>query len=107
MVNEQEHQRRRSAWSGGRVPAPAANQTVQVEAVIDALPSPTVLLAPDGTVLLANSAWTARNAAEGSPVALGVGGNYFETALRLFAADTVRTVVEALGELSRGERETV
>jgi diguanylate cyclase (GGDEF)-like protein len=90
------------------VPVRTADQTVQVEAVIDALPSPTVLLAPDGTVLLANSAWTARNAAaEGSPVALGVGGNYFETALRLFAADTVRTVVEALGELSRGERETV
>jgi diguanylate cyclase (GGDEF)-like protein len=90
------------------VPVRAANQAVQVEAVIDALPSPTVLLAADGTVLLANSAWTARNAAvEGTPVALAVGGNYFAAARRSGDRTAADTLVDALRELSRGERASV
>src|SRR3954447_4767849 len=93
---------------GGRVPVRAANQAVQVEAVIDALPSPTVLLAADGTVLLANSAWIARNAAvEGTDVALGVGGNYFAAAQRFGDRAAADSLVDALCELSRGERTSV
>ena len=34
-------------------------------AVLDALPSPTVLLGADGTVLLANSAWSTSTEAQG------------------------------------------
>jgi diguanylate cyclase (GGDEF)-like protein len=94
--------------AGGRVPVRAANQAVQVEAVIDALPSPTVLLGADGTVLLANSAWAARNAAvEGTPVALGVGGNYFAAARRFGDTAAGEALVSALVELSGGRRESV
>ena len=32
-----------------------------VAGVLDALPSPTVLIDPDGTMLLVNSAWAASN----------------------------------------------
>src|SRR3954447_7909925 len=93
---------------GGRVAVRAAAHAVQIEAVIDALPSPTVLLGADGTVLLANSAWAARNAAvEGAPVALGVGGNYFAAARRFGDAAAGEALVGALGELSRGQRGTV
>jgi diguanylate cyclase (GGDEF)-like protein len=66
-----------------------------------------VLLAADGTVLLANSAWRARNAAvdPGMP-GLGVGQNYFGAALSIPDHTAVR-VVEALRELARGERARV
>ena len=90
------------------MPVRAADHAVRVEAVIDALPSPTVLLGADGTVLLANSAWTARNAAvEGTPVALGVGGDYFAAARRLGDAPAGEALVAELGELSRGRRDSV
>ena len=78
-------------------------RTAALEDVLDALPSPTVLLAADGTVLLANSAWTTRNDAvdPGMP-GLGVGQNYFATALSL-PDPTAIAVVESLRALSRGE----
>ena len=90
------------------MPVRAANQAVQVEAVIDALPSPTVLLDADGTVLLANTAWTAGNTAVGGTgVALGVGGNYFAAARRFGDDSALDAVVDGLRELARGERDSV
>jgi diguanylate cyclase (GGDEF)-like protein len=79
-----------------------------VTAVLDALPSPTVLLAADGTVLLTNSAWAQRNAAvAGTEISLDVGGNYFTAALRVSDEDDTHQVVDALRALSRGDRDEV
>jgi diguanylate cyclase (GGDEF)-like protein len=85
----------------------AVERTAALGGILDALPSPTVLLAADGTVLVANSAWRARNddVDPGMP-GLGVGQNYFGTALRL-PDPAVVAVVEALREVSRGERARV
>ncbi|WP_448613882.1 putative bifunctional diguanylate cyclase/phosphodiesterase [Modestobacter sp. URMC 112] len=82
--------------------------TVVVEAVLDALPSPTLLLDAEGRVLLANSAWTAAAGLLGDDrLDIGVGDDYFELAQAL--ADDPRTLVvlDRLQELSRGERELV
>jgi diguanylate cyclase (GGDEF)-like protein len=81
---------------------------VLVEAVLDALPLPTLLLDAEGTVLLANSAWTA--AAEelaDDRVRVGVGGNYYAMARDVRDDGVGRDIVTALRELSRGERSTV
>jgi diguanylate cyclase (GGDEF)-like protein len=76
--------------------------------VLDALPSPTLLLAPDGTVLLANSGWSA--AAEelsSEPYRLGVGGNYFSL-LRSLGDDVAgASLIEDLRDLSAGGRDQV
>jgi diguanylate cyclase (GGDEF)-like protein len=91
------------AW-GGRVPVRSADQAVQVEAVLDALPSPTVLLAADGTVLLANAAWQTRHAGgSGLPGA----ENYFANALAYRDDPSTRALVDALRALSRGELASV
>jgi diguanylate cyclase (GGDEF)-like protein len=79
-----------------------------MEAMLDALPSPTLLVAADGTVLIANSAWVAAaELLDDDRVRVGVGGNYFELALRLADDDTNRTMISSLQELSRGQRRTV
>jgi diguanylate cyclase (GGDEF)-like protein len=73
-------------------------------AVLDALPSPTVLLDSDGTVLLANAAWsTAMAGRPPSGTAIRAGDNYFEQALRVRDDDGARSVLASLRELSRGE----
>jgi diguanylate cyclase (GGDEF)-like protein len=78
-----------------------------VEAVLDALPSPTLLLAADGTILLINSAWAARNAAARPwQVRLEVGDNYFAVA-GIQDDPSVRQVVEDLRALSRGECDAI
>jgi diguanylate cyclase (GGDEF)-like protein len=82
--------------------------SVVVEAVLDALPSPTLLLDGEGRVLLANSAWT--TAAEflgDGRLAIGVGGNYFELVRNLIDDSRYLGVLDHLRELSRGERERV
>ena len=78
-----------------------------VEAVLDALPSPTVLLAQDGTVLLTNSVW--RNAArflDDERFLVGVGGDYFamarlvrDDAATLAMIESVRALVVGPDEL--------
>ena len=79
-----------------------------VEAVLDALPSPTVLLAPDGTVLLTNSVW--RDAATflgDDRFRIGVGDDYFALA-RLVRDDAATdAMIEAVKALSRGETDQV
>ena len=76
-----------------------------VAGVLDALPSPTVLIEVDGTMLLVNSAWAA--AGELLPddrLTVGVGGNYFDVMLSLSDDPVNRERIESLRALSRGER---
>ena len=77
-------------------------------AALDALPSPTVLLDPDGTVLLTNSAWeSAVEAVCDNRIHGGAGIDYFRMA-RGACGDTVGAqIVESLRALSRGERTSV
>jgi diguanylate cyclase (GGDEF)-like protein len=79
-----------------------------VAGVLDALPSPTVLIDPDGTMLLVNSAWaSAGDLLEDDRLRVGVGGNYFSVMLSL-ADDVVNHErIAALRELSGGHRTIV
>ncbi|MGY1682287.1 putative bifunctional diguanylate cyclase/phosphodiesterase [Geodermatophilus sp. SYSU D01176] len=90
-----------------RVDGPA-QPAVVVEAVLDALPSPTLLIDADGTVLLANTAWEKAAGALGDDrVRIGVDGDYFAMARRLNRDDSSSGLIEQLRELSRGERSSV
>ncbi|MGY1710873.1 putative bifunctional diguanylate cyclase/phosphodiesterase [Geodermatophilus sp. SYSU D00758] len=90
--------------SGGRPSAPA----VVVEAVLDALPSPTLLIDPDGRVLLTNTAWEhAAELLDDDRVRVGVDGDYFAMAHRLVADDDTGNLIERLRALSRGECDSV
>jgi len=79
-----------------------------VEAVLDALPSPTVLLAPDGTVVLTNSVW--REAAEvldDERFHVGVGGDYFALARLVRDDAATAAMIDAVRALSAGEHQQV
>ena len=90
-----------------RVDGPA-QPAVVVEAVLDALPSPTLLIDAGGTVLLANTAWErAADVLGDDRVRFGVDGDYFAMAHRLNGDDNTSTLVDQLRELSRGERSSV
>ena len=81
---------------------------VVVEAVLDALPSPTLLLDAEGRVLLANSAWTAAaDDLDDARLDIGVGDDYFAMARQLSSDPRSRAVLEDLRALSRGERSLV
>jgi diguanylate cyclase (GGDEF)-like protein len=85
-----------------------ATDDLLVEAVLDALPSPTVLLAPDGTIALTNSVW--REAAEvldDDRFQVGIGGDYFALARLVRDDATTQAMVAALRALARGERQQV
>lgn len=85
-----------------------SSQSVLVEAVLDALPSPTLLLDSRGTVLLANSGWAAAaDFLTDDRVRLDVGADYYAMARRLRDDDVSREIISSLQALSRGERETV
>jgi diguanylate cyclase (GGDEF)-like protein len=79
-----------------------------VAGVLDALPSPTVLIDADGTMLLVNSAWRAAGdlLADGR-LRVGVGDNYFRTILSLSDDDTNRARIDELRELAAGRRSLV
>src|SRR6185312_9378627 len=78
------------------------------EAVLDALPSPTVLVDADGTVLLTNSAWsTATESLGPGRTTVRVGDNYFQKALSFRDDEATRSVLEELHRLARGERTLV
>ncbi|WP_347059674.1 EAL domain-containing protein [Blastococcus sp. HT6-30] len=89
---------RRSAGSSGR-------DAALVEAVLDALASPTVLLDPAGRVVLANSAWTEAGRERQAPILPGE--DYHALALHLRDDADARRLVRELRELSRGERTEV
>jgi diguanylate cyclase (GGDEF)-like protein len=82
-----------------------SGEAALITAMLDALPSPTLLIDGEGTVLLANSAWvTAARLLGDERVGVGIGDNYFAMALRLADDDTNRTMIESLRALARGER---
>jgi diguanylate cyclase (GGDEF)-like protein len=84
------------------------SHAVVVEAVLDALPSPTLLLDVEGRVLLTNSAWTAAAEFLGDDrLAIGIGDDYFAMARSLTGDPRNLEVLDRLRELSRGERELV
>jgi len=60
-----------------------ARDAVLAASVLVALPSPTVLIDDDGTMLLADSAWDAMADAVGEGLLVRVGGNYFAMALAM------------------------
>ncbi|TKJ19648.1 diguanylate cyclase [Blastococcus sp. CCUG 61487] len=77
-------------------------------AVLDALPSPTVLLDSDGIVLLTNRAWEAAvEMVDDDRIEAGSGIDYFATARRACGNAIGRRIVASLRALSRGERESV
>jgi len=79
-----------------------------VAGVLDALPSPTVLIDPDGTMLLINSAWgAAGDLLDDDRLRVGVGGNYFEVILGVADDAVNRKRIAALRELSQGLRPIV
>ncbi|MGY1855414.1 putative bifunctional diguanylate cyclase/phosphodiesterase [Modestobacter sp. SYSU DS0290] len=76
--------------------------------VLDALPSPTVLIDTDGTILLANSGWTeAADVLGVEELRVGVGGNYFALILSLGDDAPNRQRIAGLIALSEGRRATV
>ncbi len=84
-----------------------ARDAALVASVLDALPSPTVLIDEDGTLLLTNSAWDAMADLVGGDLLVRVGGNYFAMVLDMKDDATNRTLISTLNELSRGERRWV
>jgi len=76
-----------------------------MKAVLDALPSPTVLLDPQGTIVMGNSAWTMAGEEHGEHIAAGA--DYYASALLLCDDDTGRFLVHSLRELARGQRAEV
>ena len=84
------------------------NEAVLSAAVLDALPSPTVLVDSDGIVLLTNSAWQAAvETVDDDRIEGGVGIDYFAMARRACGNAVGRSIVDPLRALSRGERESV
>nr|WP_243850214.1 EAL domain-containing protein [Modestobacter marinus] len=79
-----------------------------VAGVLDALPSPTVLIDADGTMLLVNSAWQAAgDLLDDDRLRVGVGGNYFSVILSLSDDAANRERIGQLQELAAGHRTTV
>ncbi|MGY1824130.1 putative bifunctional diguanylate cyclase/phosphodiesterase [Geodermatophilus sp. SYSU D00079] len=86
-----------------RVQGPTSSAVV-VEAVLDALPSPTLLIDAEGTVLLANTAWgNAADVLGDDRMRIGVDGDYFAMARRLSGDAGTESLVDRLRALSRGE----
>jgi diguanylate cyclase (GGDEF)-like protein len=84
------------------------NSAVLSVAVLDALPSPTVLLDSHGIVLLTNSAWEAAvETVDDDRIEGGFGSDYFATARRACGNAVGRRIVASLRALARGERESV
>jgi diguanylate cyclase (GGDEF)-like protein len=78
------------------------------EAVLDALPSPTVLLDHDGKVLLTNAAWEAAvEVVDDDRIAGGTGIDYFAMARRACGNGVGRKMVDSLRALARGEQTSV
>lgn len=87
---------------------PGPSHADLVAGVLDALPSPTVLIEADGTMLLVNSAWAAAGQLlPDDRLQVGVGGNYFEVMLSLSDDPVNRERIDSLRALSRGERKQV
>ncbi|WP_245820991.1 putative bifunctional diguanylate cyclase/phosphodiesterase [Geodermatophilus pulveris] len=91
-----------------RRPGASDRSAVVVEAVLDALPSPTLLIDADGTVLLSNTAWDkAADALGDDRVRVGVDGDYFAMVRRLSGGAGTSALIDQLRALSRGEQASV
>lgn len=84
-----------------------ARDSALVASMLHALPSPTLLVDEDGTVLLTNSAWDTNAARIGGDLLVGIGGNYFAMALGMKDDAFNRRLISQLQQLARGERTTV
>lgn len=77
-----------------------------VEAVLDALPSPTLLVDSAGTVLLANSAWNvAAEVLDDDRFRVAVGDDYYALALTVRDDEQTRSLVAGVREVSMGLRD--
>ena len=81
---------------------------VLMGAVLDAVPFPTVLLDPNGLMVLGNRAWNEQAAAShGDRLAVGAGRSYYDESLRIRDDDASRELMRSLRELARGDRTQV
>jgi diguanylate cyclase (GGDEF)-like protein len=81
---------------------------VMSEAVLNALPSPTVVVDPDGRVVLTNAAWeSAVETVDDDRIDGGAGVDYFTMARRACGKAVGRRIVDSIRALSRGERASV
>jgi diguanylate cyclase (GGDEF)-like protein len=79
-----------------------------VAGVLDALPSPTVLIDADGTMVLVNSAWRATgDLLVDDRLRAGVGANYFDVMGGLSDDGSHRARIDELRELATGGRSLV
>jgi diguanylate cyclase (GGDEF)-like protein len=79
-----------------------------VEAVLDALPSPTVLLDPDGTVVLTNSVWRdAAHVLDDERFRVGVGDSYFDLARQVRDDAATAGMIDQVRGLSQGAQHEV
>ena len=86
----------------------SATEELLVEAVLDALPSPTVLLDPDGTVVLTNSVWRdAADVLDDDRFQVGVGDDYFALARLVRDDAATAAMIDHVRALSQGERHEV
>jgi diguanylate cyclase (GGDEF)-like protein len=84
-----------------------AGAPLLVEAVLDALPSPTLLIDSRGTVLMANSAWAhAAEVLDDHRFRVAVGVDYFALALQVRDDVHTRELVAGVREVSMGLRES-
>jgi diguanylate cyclase (GGDEF)-like protein len=74
--------------------------SVLVSAVLDAIASPTVLLDPDGVIVMGNSAWTDAGRQHGAPILAG--SDYYAAAIAVHDDADGRALVHSLRELARG-----
>ncbi|MGY2074867.1 putative bifunctional diguanylate cyclase/phosphodiesterase [Blastococcus sp. SYSU DS0828] len=85
--------------------ASRASDAALVGAVVDALPSPTVLLDPDGVIVMVNSAWVAAGLEHGQSIRPGA--DYYAEAVGLADDPDGRELITELRELIAGERTQV
>ena len=81
--------------------SPGRSDDGLVNTVLDALPSPTVLLDPDGVIVIANSAWTDAGVEHGAPISTGA--DYYAATVGLHDDPEGKALVQSLRELARGE----
>src|SRR3712207_1479351 len=82
-----------------------AVDAVLVHAVLDALPSPTVLLDPDGVIVLTNDEWTRAGEQHGNHIRPG--SDYYAAATTVHGDAEGWALVRSLRALARGERSAV
>ncbi|MDK3258117.1 putative bifunctional diguanylate cyclase/phosphodiesterase [Blastococcus capsensis] len=89
-------------FDGRDLGAAQGRDAALIAAVVDALPSPTVVLDPRGVIVLVNSAWVNDGRKHG--LSIRPGADYFTEAVGLADDPDGRTLVAELRELMAGER---